>query len=252
MSEYSIKNPGAVPPRAVYEAWDEDPSETEASESEGEGSEHDGEEEYSMDDAEDEDEDEHEDEDEDQEDEDGLEDEDGDGDDQVLGTVGGIDGPVIIGQAQPTAPATAAAVPPSTFSGNVEHIGDETAEDSAVTSAGAEDDAEEEENDHSGIERIEGEAGDAAADEDAIDTPRNNTTTMPATSPPPPPPSAPVFRPSRKWRYISKLVKVTRSPPPPEVFLICKELNCRAKDWYVIETAPTWSSNTQLISYQVL
>jgi hypothetical protein len=72
--------------------------------------------------------------------------------------------------------------------------------------------------------------GDDMAVDDGNNTAATSIIPPPAAIPPPRP--APVVRPHHKWRHIPKFLRISQCPPPPELFLTCKELNREAKDWF--------------------
>jgi hypothetical protein len=48
----------------------------------------------------------------------------------------------------------------------------------------------------------------------------------------PAPSAAPIVQADRKWRHISKFLRITQSPPPVELFLLNKELSRETKAWF--------------------
>lgn len=75
------------------------------------------------------------------------------------------------------------------------------------------------------------ESDDMAIDGDGDDS--TATTTQNTLPPPPPPPQpAPIVRPHTKWRHIPKFLRISHNPPPRELFLVSKQLNQEAKDWF--------------------
>jgi hypothetical protein len=68
---------------------------------------------------------------------------------------------------------------------------------------------------------------DQGEDEDAADN--TVTTAIPSGASQPP---VHVIRPHRKWRHITKFLRISHSPPQPELLLASKALNREVKDWY--------------------
>ncbi|KAF2242445.1 hypothetical protein BU26DRAFT_524559 [Trematosphaeria pertusa] len=110
--------------------------------------------------------------------------------------------------------------------GNI--AGEENEEAAAEAAEDAESDGENDEADAEAAEDAESDIDEEMADADGDTANAAGTTTQ--TAPPPPP--APIVRPHGKWRHIPKFLRITRCPPPVELFLVSKQLNDEAKDWF--------------------
>jgi hypothetical protein len=120
-------------------------------------------------------------------------------------------------------PAVEPQVEPANVAGGENE--DEQMQDGEQAGAEDEDDEDEDEGEDAEDQAVEGE-GDGMVDQNdiAIAAAAAHTT--------PPPPPAPIVAPHQKWRHIPKFVRMTQCPPPVELFLICKQLNEEAKDWF--------------------
>ncbi|KAF1960549.1 hypothetical protein CC80DRAFT_259196 [Byssothecium circinans] len=72
-------------------------------------------------------------------------------------------------------------------------------------------------------------AGEAENDEAGEDMAENDENAAPETAPAP---AAPIVQPHRKWRHVSKFLRITQCPPPVNLFLLNKELNRETKAWF--------------------
>lgn len=108
---------------------------------------------------------------------------------------------------------------PTTQSANNAHTVDAEEDNEEMEDADQDDDGEGD--GENGDEQDEGndddDDGEAGSDEED-------------TQPRPVPPR--VIHPHRKWRHITKFMRLTRNPPPKELLMVCKDLNTEAKDWY--------------------
>ncbi|KAJ4359904.1 uncharacterized protein N0V89_000461 [Didymosphaeria variabile] len=64
------------------------------------------------------------------------------------------------------------------------------------------------------------------------DTAAGENVVAATASPEPPEPKIIVVKPNSKWRHVSKFMRLTQCPPLANLFLISKQLNIEAKQWF--------------------